>query len=216
MRRQRLLLAALILCAGCAGEEEGAGGPQHSAQGAASQPAPPPDGGTEAGHGADARRVAVPRNDSSPPTATIVLEAANGTPLADASQPPQRQRDAAVELEQPSLRGTAVGLDPNGGVARIRVSLKELITCRAPDASRFERPRIRYFPPPQIERIRSNPGTRLATRKSRTQMLTLGAGRCGAAQAAEVVEVEGELWAEATNGNGLEAITPHLRFSWTR
>jgi hypothetical protein len=144
-----------------------------------------------------------------------VLEAANGTPLAEASQPPQRQRDAAVELEQPSLRGTAVGLDPNGGVARIRVSLKELVTCRAPDGSRFERPRIRYFPPQQIERIRSKPGTRLVTRKSRTQMLTLGAGRCGAAQAVEVVEVEGELWAEATNGNGLEAITPHLPFSWT-
>jgi hypothetical protein len=44
-------------------------------------------------------------------------------------------------------------------------------------------------------------------------MLALGRGRCGRA---EPVAVEGELWAEATNGNGLEAVTPHLHFNWTR
>lgn len=204
MRPERLFPTALILLAGCGG-----GGGNDKAE----PPAPPPDGGTPAGHGADARRVDVPRDDSSPPTATIVLEAANGTPIAEASQPSQHPRDPAVELQGPGLRGTAVGRDPDGGVARIRVSFKELVTCRAPDGSSFERPRIRYYPPQQIERIRSNSGTPLATRKSRTITLTLGRGRCGAAQ---MVEAEGELWGEATNGNGLEAITPHLRFSWKR
>lgn len=203
MRREPVLVVALLLLVGCEGEE-----PQDEA----SQPAPPPDGGTQAGHGADARKVAVPHRDSSPPTATIVLESASGTPLAEASQPGKRPK-ATVELSEPRLRGTATGRDGDGGVARVRISLKEVISCQAAsDQSRFQRPRVRYFPPPQIERIRSNPGTPLATEASRTLRLTLG-GRCGDAQA---VAVKGELWAEATNGTGLEAVTPHVHFKWTR
>lgn len=202
MRRASALVFAFLLLAGCAGEE-----PQDQAP----PPAPPPDGGTRAGHGANAREVRVPRRDSSPPTATIVLEAAGGTPLAEASQPGQPPK-AAVELSQPRLRGTATGRDTDGGVARVRVSISELITCRTQDGSTSKRPRIRYFPPPQIERIRSNPGARLAIEASRTLPLGLG-NRCGDAEA---VEVEGELWAEATNGTGLEAVTPHVEFNWKR
>ena len=73
--------------------------------------------------------------------------------------------------------------------------------------------RTRYFPPPQRERLRSNPGARLPTEKRRTLALALGRGRCGDGEA---VEVEAELWGEAINGSGLEAVTPHLLLSWTR
>lgn len=210
MRREYVLVVAFLVPAGCAGEEEGDA--ERPPRDQASQPAPPPDGGTQAGHGADPRQVVVPRDDSTPPAATIVLESASGTPLAKASQP-GRQPEAAAKLAQPRLRGTATGRDADGGVARVRISLKELITCQAAGAdSTFRRPRVRYFPPPQIERIRSNPGTRLATHVTRTLPLTLG-GRCGDGQA---LAVDGELWAEATNGTGLEAVTPHLHFKWTR
>jgi hypothetical protein len=146
--------------------------------------------------------------------ATIVLETLSGRPMGKATQPPGEQPASTVDLQEPALRATALGRDTDGGVARVRVSVKEMITCAArDDRAGFERRRTRYFPPPQIERIRSNPGTRLATRKSRTLRLTLGRGRCRGAPPAAV---EGEIWAEAINGNGLEAVTPHLHVSWGR
>lgn len=172
-------------------------------------PAPPPDAGTQAGHGADPGRVAVPARDHSPPEATITLRDAGGKPLAHTSQPPPADQPPAVELDQPRLRGTAVGRDADGGVARVRLSIKEEIACRNGDRQL----RTRYFPPSQIERIRSNPGARLPTRVARTLSLTLSGDRC---DPAEPVAVHGELWGEAINGNGLEAVTPHLRFTWRR
>ena len=114
-----------------------------------------------------------------------------------------------MELRKPRLRATTVARDPDGGVARVRVSLRELITCGAAT----KRPRVRYFPPPQIERIRSNPGALLPTTKERTLALALGRARCGGGAA---VAVEAELWGEAINGNGLEAVTPHLHLRWGR
>jgi hypothetical protein len=97
-------------------------------------------------------------------------------------------------------------------VARVRVSVKETITCAYPDGRRVERERSRYFPPPQIERIRSSPGARLPTRDARTVTVSLGRGRCPAR--AEPVAIAGELWGEAINGLGLEAVTPHVRFEY--
>ena len=210
MWRQGILLAA-VLIGGCSGEsDEGNTSPQPKRE--AGRPAPPPDAGTRAGHGADAPRVSVPRNDRTPPTATIVLATPGGRTLGEASEPPGREPPAVKELREALLRGTTIGRDPDGGVARVRVSLRELITCRA-EGRRTERLRTRYFPPPQIERIRSNPGARLPTEKRRTLALALGRGRCGDGEA---VEVEAELWGEAINGGGLEAVTPHLLLSWTR
>jgi hypothetical protein len=171
----------------------------------------PPDAGTAAGHGADPGHVAVPDSDTSPPTATIVLATArDGRTLAEASQPPGHAQSRGVELREPRLHGTALGEDTDGGVARVRVSISERITCRADDGARFERPRIRYIPPPQIERIRSTPGTRLPTTRKRSLRLSFVGGRCG--RGAEAVRVHGELWGEAINGSGLEAVTPHLPF----
>jgi hypothetical protein len=147
----------------------------------------------------------VPERDASPPAATITLARADGRTLAE----PSRGNGArTVTLDEPRLRGITTGRDDNGGVARVRVSIREEIECRAGDgAYRFLR--TRYFPPPQVERIRSNPGARLPTSAKRSLPLSLSEARCGTGR---VASVHGELWGEAINGSGLEAVTPHLRF----
>lgn len=172
----------------------------------------PPDAGTARGHGADAGRVVVPPSEIDPPTARIVL----GSPgddrtLAQASQPGSGHV-RVVALDEPRLTATATGEDHNEGVARVRVSLAQEIRCRRRDGTRFVRRRVRYRPPPQVERIRSRPGIRLATRRRRSLRLSLATRACG--RAAEVSELHGELWVETINGSGLEAVTPHIRFQW--
>jgi hypothetical protein len=41
-------------------------------------------------------------------------------------------------------------------------------------------------------------------------VLALGGDRCGAG--ARPMEVHGELWGQAINSHGLEAVTSHIRF----
>jgi hypothetical protein len=198
--KARLLLLGAVLLVACAEDE--------AAEQERASPAPPPDAGTQAGHGADPARVAVPERDPSPPTASITLARADGTELAEAYQPGAAAHPRTVSLDEPALRGTTTGRDANGGVARVRVSLREEVECREADGA-YQRLRTRYFPPPQIERIRSNPGARLPTTATRSLPLSLSETRCGAGR---VATVHGELWGEAINGSGLEAVTPHLRF----
>ncbi|HEX6583043.1 MAG TPA: hypothetical protein VF056_05515 [Thermoleophilaceae bacterium] len=197
-----------------AAEQQSRTDPQPSPDGGGANPAPPPDAGTATGHGGDAARVVVPERDASPPTARIALaDAATGRTLAEASRPGGRH-PGELELTEPRLRGTTVGEDPNGGIARVRVSISERISCRGDDGMRFERLRARYFPPPQIEQIRVAPGVRLPGRSTRSRLLALAGGRCGAN--AEATEVHGELWGEVINGHGLETITPPVRFRHRR
>lgn len=199
MRSLLLILGAVLLvaCGDDDTEQQGAG-----------SPAPPPDAGTQAGHGADLGRVTVPERDPSPPTGTVTLAAADGGALAEASQPPEGSPPEAVTLDEPALRGTTTGRDDNGGVARVRVSIREEIDCRDENGP-YRRLRTRYFPPPQVERIRSNPGARLPTSTKRSLRIRLSAARCAPGR---LTAVHGELWGEAINGSGLEAVTPHLRF----
>jgi hypothetical protein len=199
--KARLLLLGVVLLAGC-------GDDQATEKREPAPPAPPPDAGTQAGHGADQARVAVPARDPTPPSAKITLARADGTKLAETSQPGNATQHPTVTLDEPTLRGITVGLDANGGVARVRVSLREEVRCRAADGA-YRLLRTRYFPPPQVERIRSNPGARLPTRAQRSLPLRLSEGRC---DAGGLGAVHGELWGEAINGSGLEAVTPHLRF----
>jgi hypothetical protein len=207
--RTRVLLLAAALLAGCSDDEstERATTDQPAERDAPS-PAPPPDAGTQAGHGADPGRVAVPERDPSPPIASITLAARDGGALAETSQPREGPPPEAVTLDEPTLRGATTGRDANGGVARVRVSIREEIECRSGDGA-YIRLRTRYFPPPQVERIRSNPGARLPTSAKRSLELRLSESRCGAGR---LTAVHGELWGEAINGSGLEAVTPHLEF----
>jgi hypothetical protein len=161
--------------------------------------------------GDEPARVTVPDSDDSAPSTTIELRDADGHARARASQPPEGDHPAPTTLHVPRLRAVAEGRDTDGGVARVRISIREEILCRHPGGREALRPRTRYFPPSQIERIRSNPGARLPTTVTRTLALALVGERCGRA---EPVSVRGELWGETTNGSGLESVTPHLRFRW--
>lgn len=169
--KSRLLVLGAVLLVACGDDE--------TEQQRPSSPAPPPDAGTQAGHGADPGRVAVPERDPSPPAASITLARADGGALAETSQPPEDTSPRTVTLDQPRLRGTTTGRDADGGVARVRVSVREEIECRNGDSA-YLRLRTRYFPPPQVERIRSNPGARLPTSAKRSLPLSLSEGRCGA------------------------------------
>jgi hypothetical protein len=154
--------------------------------------------------------VTVPVRDGTPPTAEVVLaDISNGRRLGQAAQP-GATHSATVELSEPRMRGTAIGEDRNGGMSKVRISIAERVRCASGDGRRFERQRIRYFPPPEIERIRALPGTRLPTERRRSRLLRLGGDRCGAG--ARPTEVHGTLWAQVINSHGLEAVTPHIRF----
>jgi hypothetical protein len=172
---------------------------------------PPPDAGVARGHAGDPRRVPVPGRDRTPPRATITLAGAGGEALAEAAMPGAPHR-AVVRLERPRLLGTTVGQDADSGVARVRVSMRERLVCRDAGGATFERARLRYVPAPQIERIRSSPGALLSTRAERSVPRDLSSTRCG--RGAEVMHAEGEVWGEAINGLGLEAVTPHIRFEY--
>jgi hypothetical protein len=209
IRSSRVIrLCALALCLGLV---IGCGAQDHAGPETAAEP---PDAGTATGHAGHATRVIVPERDASPPAGRIALaDAATGRTLAEASRPGSAA-SGELELTEPRLRGTTVGEDPNGGIARVRVSISERISCLGDDGMRFERLRARYFPPPQIEQIRAAPGARLPTRSTRSRLLSLAEERCGAN--AEATEVHGELWGEVINGHGLETITPPVRFRYRR
>ncbi len=75
----------------------------------------------------------------------------------------------------------------------------------------FERLRSRYFPPPQVGRVAGVPGAWSPTERTRSVAIPLALERCGSA---DPVAVEGELWGEAINGAGLEAVTRHIPFTY--
>jgi hypothetical protein len=208
-----LAAACVAAAAGCAEDDPAprstADEPAARTADEGSAPAPPPDAGTATGHGPDPVSVTVPRRDPSPPSATVTLARPGGEILARAAIPGDAD-GPSVRLDGPRLVGTTTGEDPDGGVARVRVSIKERVSC--PGGVR--RLRTRYFPPPQIERIRSRPGAQLPTRRSRSLELSVGRGRCDGGGAA--LAVAGELWGEAINGSGLEGVTPHIRFAYRR
>ncbi len=206
-----LTTVALAAAAGCGGEDDdespaSAAPADRPESTEGSTPAPPPDAGTRTGHAGDRPgRVEVPESDESPPDATILLRSAGGRTLARIAGRGEGEEDA-VTVSSPKLRGTTVGTDDDGGVARVRVSIREELRCGS-----GIRLRTRYFPPPQVERIRSTPGALLPTRKTRSVPIELSVTRCGETPK----QIRGELWGEAINGSGLEAVTSHIPFTWS-
>jgi hypothetical protein len=194
-------LCSVVLVVGCGGGHRGA----------TETPPPSPDGGMAAGHGSRPTRVVVPRHDRTPPAGIVSLQLPDGRTVAEAAQPGDAPTEV-VQLRQPLLRGTTVGIDPDSGVVRVRVSVRELITCRSPSGATVQRQKVSYFPPPQIERVDAAPGARIPVREMRSQSLELGRGRCPPSMTPAIVD--GKLWGEVINSLGLEAVTPHIRFRW--
>jgi hypothetical protein len=186
-------LLGLVLLAGCGGEDRP---PPPSA--APDEPAAriaPPDAGLPAGHDNEPTRVRVPRVDRSAPEAVLRLAGVQGRSGGDAPAP--------VQLTEPTLTPIAVGRDKQG-MGRIRVSLHARVTC-GDDVS----PLIRYFPPPEIARVRIAPGTVARTQLTRRVRYAL---RC---PDGEVAAAEGTLWADATSAWETEASSAPVRFSYT-
>ena len=218
------MLAFLLVLAGCASDDdeptatqraqETEAQPEATGGEAGGPPPPPPDAGTATGHGADPAQVVVPATDATPPTAIVALaDARDGRTLAEAARPGEAH-PAEVELGEPRLRGTTTGEDESGGISRVRISIAERISCRRADGTSFERLRTRYFPPSEVERIRARPGIELPTRRRRSELLELGGDRCG--RGARPAKIHGEVWGQAINSHGLEAVTPHIRFVYVR
>jgi hypothetical protein len=209
---------ALVLLAGCGGDEPSQADPPRGAapapQGDDGPAVAVPDGGTQAGHGADPTRVEVPERDRTPPTAVVSLVDDRGAALATA-EVFRDARPAHVELDRSVVRGLTVGTDPESGVLRARVSVTEVITCRAhASGETFTKLRTRYYPPPAIERMVAPPGARILSRKTRARTHALGGGRCG--RDASMIAVRGELWGDVVNGSGLEGVSRHIRFTYER
>jgi hypothetical protein len=203
------LAIPLAMIGACGGEDvpPPPSAPPQAPSAVAGGPAPP-DAGTRRGHGADRLRVAVPRSPAGPPEATVEV-APPGAPAATARASVDRDAAGPVRLRAARVRATTVGDDATDGVARVRISIAERMTCRDGLGRRFVRRSTRYFPPPEIERVRSTPGARLPTRLVRSSVIPLATSRCGAGAVATAVH--GEVWGEAVNGSGLEAVTRHVR-----
>jgi hypothetical protein len=112
--------------------------------------------------------------------------------------------DALLRLdERDGLSALAAGSDPDGGVARVRISVEEHIRCRdLLTGERSERIRIRYFPPPAIARIKVQPGTPLPAERSRRARLPIAGDPC---PGSDVDRLEGTVRADVTNAHELEA-----------
>jgi hypothetical protein len=195
---EAVLAAALVVAAatGCADDS-----PARACLGS-ERPAAPLAGG----------EVVVPARDATPPAARLTLSATADSGRSFRCRAGSRRfpRAMRVRLAVPRVRATATGVDEDGGIARIRISIDERVTCRAGDRPR-RRIRLRYLPPPAIARIRVPAGAVQPVRRSRSATLRLGSGVCpgGAGPAA----VHGRIWADATNAHERES-SALARFRW--
>jgi hypothetical protein len=186
MRRAAIVLVAVL--AGCGGDDEPAPRPDQQPQVAA------PDAGMRAGHGAEPRRVTVPRADETAPEAILQL---GGVEAVSGGRAP-----APVRLEQPVLEPTAVGRDKQV-MTRIRVSLEARLRCGDEVV-----PLVRYFPPPETARPRIPPGTTAPTELTRRVRFAL------ACRGGEPGAADGTLWADATSAWETEASSAPIRFTY--
>jgi hypothetical protein len=190
MRRAAIVLVAVM--AGCGGDDPAA--PPASEPQRESPQVAVPDGGMQAGHADEPRRVTVPRADRSAPQALLLLggiEAVSGGPAP-----------APIRLDAPELRPTAVGRDKQG-MTRIRVSLEAQLRCGDETV-----PVVRYFPPPEIARPRIPPGTLAPTELTRRVRYGL---EC---PGGELAGAEGRLWADATSAWETESSSAPIRFTY--
>jgi hypothetical protein len=147
--------------------------------------------------------LVVPEQDSTPPTAVLLLRAderfvTSISPVRPGKEPPVRLRSPAIDL-------TAVAHDDDGGTGRIRASLTYIRECRDPDTGRRTTQRAtRYFPPSEIARVKLPPGGRAPVERVRRAAVRL--------PTQSDCVLRGKTWADATNASGLESFSDQVPF----
>ena len=156
------------------------------------------------------RTIVVPHADRSPPEVVVSVVDERGRVLASSG--------GELAPHVPYLPWTtfsgdlwavALARDFDGGVARIRVSLRERVDCLRAGGSRRRERRVRYIPPPAIERVRITAGTRVPTTRARRVRIGARPGVCGPGERA--VSSVLQVWGEANNAHGLESVSTHVR-----
>lgn len=147
------------------------------------------------------QRVVVPERDATAPTAALVLHPGGGDPPVVLASPSRQGERAELLLRgSRSVRATAVARDA-GGTGRIRVSVTSSGRCRGrPFRSQT------YLPPAQIENIALPPGARTPVERERSVRIPIAPR--------PDCRVTGEVWAEATDAHGRQAVTRHAAFRY--
>lgn len=145
--------------------------------------------------------VRVPREDVTPPVAMLQVHrtAANGGVLT-VSPSALDDEPRVVRLDRPELRATAVVRD-DGGAGRLRLSTVYRIRC----GKRWRPVRV-SLPPAQIENVKLAPASLISIEKTRTATIPL--------ETEPGCTTGGEVWAEATDGQGLLAVSRHVAFTY--
>jgi hypothetical protein len=147
--------------------------------------------------------LVVPEQDSTPPTAALLLRA--GARLVTSLSPVRPDKEPPVRLRSPAIALTAVVHDDDGGTGRIRASLTYVNECRDSDNGRRTNQRAtHYFPPSEIARVKLPPGSRAPAERIRRAAVRLPTQ-------ADCV-IRGEAWADATNASGLESFSDPVPF----
>ena len=147
--------------------------------------------------------LVVPEQDSTPPTAVLLLEAdgrfvTSISPVRSRREPPVRLRSRAIAL-------TAVTYDDDGGTGRVRASLTYVRECRDPDTGRRTTQRVtRDFPPAGVAQVKLPPGARAPAERMRRAAVRL--------PTQTDCVIRGKAWADATNASGLESSSDQVPF----
>jgi hypothetical protein len=147
--------------------------------------------------------LVVPEQDSTPPTAVLLLRADAG--FVTSISPVRPDKEPPVRLRSPAIALTAVVHDDDGGTGRIRASLTYISECRDPDTGRRATGRAtRYFPPSEIARVKLPPGGRAPVERVRRAAVRL--------PTQTDCVIRGKAWADATNASGLESFSDQVPF----
>jgi hypothetical protein len=147
--------------------------------------------------------LVVPQQDSTPPTAVLLLRA--DARFVTSISPARPGKEPPVRLRSPAIALAAVVHDDDGGTGRIRASLTYIRECRDPDTGRRTTQRAtRYFPPSEIAGVKLPPGRRAPVERVRRAAVRL--------PTQPDCVIRGKAWADATNASGLESFSDQVPF----
>lgn len=155
------------------------------------------------------RTVVVPERDLTPPVAIMRLSRADPggrRSVVEAFTPTQSTPGRPTLLDGTTLDATGEMRDANAGALRVRVTVTADLFCRDSRTGEVRRRRKLWRrPPAAIERLVVPPGRTLPTTLRRRVRIDLVGRDC---RNGEVVRIDGQVEADATNAFELEEATP--------